>query len=1417
MKPILNLNKHPKDCENLSLINAENVKLSNDLSCLQSEEILKYSTITIELNNYYEDNSYIILGNIPCNDELILFAALEDDLNSEEIKKATIFRYNIKEDSIKSVYDELNYYGGKIKGDFTYNVNNELIIAFSEYDGEEDVPLRTINLGKFDEEKEQLPNELLSINPEIYIPTLTYEYVDGNLNKGWYYIFIRYKIDNYDYTKWFSISEKILIDTLEKQNIIKYYGYNKVNNDNNILLTGVYDYFNDNSIISKESIKINLINLSNCYKSYQLGIIYNNNLENKSLRTNDISIDVVSYIFNNSNLIEYDINDMLKDIYNPLNAKNLINYKNRLYISNYKENSLKDYDTSNIKVILKNKKIQLYDLKYAIPKTGIDDENYDIEEIDNIGELDLGSANALIVKDLIYKDKTYNENISESIDLLSKNEAYNFTYEFGEYRPNLDGQPQVVMSRNFIIITSTNFKLNIKFECIAYSNYRYSAKFVYLGFDGKTYTSACGISIYNTHMAVWLIENNITPNVLVTNNINGFNIINSNESFNDRKLNNTLIPGEIYSFYIHFIDKYGFFTQGYKIQNNIKLISKNKDIGLISINEIFPNQYLIVNSDDKVFNSIGGINLDEENQTASCYGLEWEVDYDILNIDGGGYLLYEDYKLVIDYLFNKYKSLSNIKDLTWRDIPDITLLNYAFFPYKNSNGDLLFKVPNSQIKIKSDEDGVYYYEADIYNFDVIDITIPKNFIGYYISYEKYEPVSNITGLLTKFDTQIDNDRLGFITYNNKESDYMLFYSSDFDINNYINLNYNILRIESKNCFDESKNFDEIENLELTNIGNLNLPEIKGKSDIEIKYYYINNYEIIVANDYIKGNSNLGTFLKIPIIKELFNDGANIYKASLLNLNKEIYNDYDKTLIKCSNVVYPNLDNSTLKCNLNGYITYNSFLIYNYNQFIFNTSDTIVYNKNYIQYYGEGFNNQKFLNYLQIPTYKNYFYETKEFNNAPQKISFRTKEITEDDDEIKEFGLKLGSLVSPLNTIDLFKNNYENPEHLIPKIYTNYKNINYLTEFDKFVRRSDIFKDESLSNAWRNFGLENYKVISENKGKITNLVGIGIYLLVHTEHSLFAFNNDNTLQTLDKNIQLAIPDIFDIDYRELITSDLGYAGLQDSDAYIVDQFGYIFYDNDSNRLFRFDETKLDYIDTDIIQFLYKYKPNKIRFGHDKDSNRILLNIRFKDKILLENNKTLSYNYIINKFISFHNYNFNTAINTKNNLYLLDGNRTIKEFDNAIIDTKQYKYPCKLDIIINDNYNIIKQLEYIIYKLYKYNRNTHEDYVHYPVEEMKLPYSGEQIRVYNNEVDTGWLDVKIDTEESKNVFSNYDKPHWDLGNWNFNYLRNKISNKLGLDLMSKLYGNYFIISIIFGDSNERIEFESLGYNITKDKNI
>ena len=59
-------------------------------------------------------------------------------------------------------------------------------------------------------------------------------------------------------------------------------------------------------------------------------------------------------------------------------------------------------------------------------------------------------------------------------------------------------------------------------------------------------------------------------------------------------------------------------------------------------------------------------------------------------------------------------------------------------------------------------------------------------------------------------------------------------------------------------------------------------------------------------------------------------------------------------------------------------------------------------------------------------------------------------------------------------------------------------------------------------------------------------------------------------------------------------------------------------------------------------------------------------------------------------------------------------------------------------------------------------------------------------------------------------NFTKPWWEFGNWNFNYLRNiKYSENNVADLMSRLYGNYFIIAITFGDSTLRCEFETLNY--------
>lgn len=1459
MKPILNLNKHPKNCENLSLVYSKNVRLSNDGSCLQSEEALIDKEIINRtlLDTYLGGFKYIAF--IPCNKELIIFVADNILITESTNYPIDIWRYNEESNQTKLVYKEYDYYQGIIKGDFTYNVHNDLIIAIAESDAIEDVPLKTINLGKFEEDKEQLSNELIPINPEVYIPTLfNYDYITGNLPKGWYHMFIRYKIDNINYTKWFDLGGDILVNDIEKQSIFKLYGYVKDEIDKPFS-TGALDYFSTNNDITNETLKLDISYIDDRYKYYQIGFICHNTSNIISYASFDIKTSDTTYILNIEKMYQMDYNELLIDNYNPLNVKNIINYKNRLYISNYKESLLNDYDTSNIKINLINNKKEYSDIYNQSYEGNVEDSlPYRTVVKDTQGVLpDIfndDSATPIIVSNLNIDNKIYNtliESETGQIPLSRNSTPYTIKCvdEKGNIKPQCKFKDFVLyINDTFKILTTNGNVLNIDFfvkffvtSHIELTSPENIVEFSYT-INNKVYKAVGKIYLWGNNTFKFTInESDITSEILIPTDVDedvNVSYINTKNSYNDRRKETSLIPGEVYNFYIHFVDKYGFETKGFKLkpQSILKIgipVLINYDNGKNKY------KYAIMKSNTNIFNEAGVLQIDREN----CIGVGNSFIYkkyeNLLTLDG---VCLTDYSNLEKKLNELYGSFSNNLNIKWEDVSignlDTYVLNteeeyidFLIYPekyekqslpiyldYYNKNGEKYFKIPYIPVKSKIVNGNIVYEYPNI-GISVENVEIPKGYVGYFISYEKLEESSKITGILTKYDYNDEdyNENNDLTNYNKCIGNKMYFYASDFDILDKVDINYNVLRIESKNSITPSQNYDVIENSIIESISNLNIPQNKDDENFNPKYIEISNYNILVGGDAIKNRFGLGTCLEIDIDNTLFPDGEyNIYKASLLNINNDNYSSNNKKLIKCTNIIYPNRNKEqNLIQYLNGRNTYNNFLIYDNNKFIYDDARNRVIGENEKIYIGYGDevstsnkNKAKVLAYVQIPVYQQYFYETKSFKNKPTSIAFK---INSNETEVN---VQLGLIVKPQNSIDLFENKFVHPDDYCPKFYTNNRtDIEYVTQFDKFVRRSDIIQDESASNAWRQFGLENYKVISENKGKITNLVGIGYYLLVHTEHSLFAFDSSNTLKTLDQNIQLKMPDIFDIDYRELITSDLGFAGLQDGDAYCIDSFGYIFYDNDSNRIFRFDEGNLNYIDTDIVQWLNKYKPNQIRFAVDKKSNRVLCTVNIDD-ITANHNVILSYNYSINKFISFHEYIIKQAVNTKNELYLVNELGEINVFNhNSLLQDNYSKNQCELQIIINDSYDRIKYLEYIIYRMFAVNitnKDIDADAHIYPVEEMLKPYSGLFIRVYNDEVDTEWLDCQIDFEEDKNKFANYKLPYWDKGNWNFSYLRDAI-NKM------RLYGNYFVVCFKFGGEKYRFEFESLGYNITKDRII
>ena len=1457
----LSLNKHPKDCKDLSLINARNIMVSNDFSCLQNElNITEHPT----LQDYLEDK--ILVGYIPCNTEVVLFTVSDDDYDSLKSNKtaidSTITRYDEESDEIIECLSNFKYHGGKIVGTFTYNVQNNLIIAVAESDSitGDKVPLRSINLGKFDEETKGTDRELNAglhaVSPELILPKFTdFTYVPGKTYKGWYYFFIRYKINNVDYTHWFPIGYPIFICDIEKQTIFKYgfksdYTSHLDNSVDRYTLSGCIDYFSSKSNIANETVDITLNNFDERYKYYQIGFICVAKDSSKAFRTNDISIENTLFNLSISDTNSYNINDLILDNYNYYNVKNVINYQNRLYISNFKENAnpvITKEQLGKIKLTYNRKLVSLNDISYQLITTDsnnvISTEERSVDDI--IDDYDVLEA---------FPIYTGTDN-NRTIDSIKIGQSF-------RYSNSLDNEP--TYEHGYLTTKGGN---QIQAELMLFKDSGHKIIHIKTEINGTSYEAHYESGLWGSTMT--LHYNNFYEDIIVSgsgSNI-GSNIafINTNNSFKKRKHDKTLIPGEVYSFYIHFVNKYGEATDGYRIPNDYGLQNVQKVI-IYAPDGSGSAEFPVTN---KIFNDDGTLNIDGA----------------IVHPRDGTINPTRVYGAIAGMLAN----LSNIPNLYWFQIPNATIpsSNTYFIPFINDNGDVLYKVPFEDC---SYDGTIIKYPEYTLNFDLGNFQLPEGYIGYYFSYEKFEPTIKHRGILTKFDistqseiAQAGENTVMYNDYNSTDIDKIEnvnFYSSSIDTDDNLDLDFNAL-ILMKNVVLHTNDtvYTPNEKVEFANgkfPANLNRAEYSG-TDINFTIG-LDKFNLVVAGDVLKNRSNIGSAIEIKVtdtLKTLFGNNPSIFKSALVKITKNLYTNENKILIKFTDVYYE-IKSDTIEFGLNGCITYNNFIVFDYNRFLFNTQNNLVLSEKYGQYLptdtldvyeinggsatplfivktfaGTGATPAKVapLYYAQIFTYDTIFNEGKSFKNEPAIYYLQLEKTISDDkvtNQIKQFAENIITL--PQNTIDLFENKYTSQDALNPKTFVNYDaNKEYIDTYNKRVRRSNVIADESNENSWRVFPLEGYKDITENKGIITNIVGVGTTFLVHTEHSLFMFDRNNTLQTADKEVQLAMPDIFDVDYKEVFTSDLGICGLQDRDAHIVDQFGYIFYDNDAHRIYKFGQGKIENIDLDIIQFLNKYKPYRIRFANDKEASRLLVNMYFHSAIeAIPQEETLSFNYVINKWISFHDYVFDAAFNTKQMLYYLinrkDDNVNVYTHMYIINDLFNYKDPHNsiqniyynkfenirenrqvnasvnsvIDIICNPSYEHIKYLEYIAYKLYKINIDSNT-YSPTPVEELKQPYSGDTLRVFNTEVDTGLLNILVDnesydTKKNKSIM-NYKKPWWELGNWNFNYLRDKKQGNVRFP--SRLYGNYFVIRFILKDDYRRIEFESLEYQITKDK--
>lgn len=1478
--PKLSLNKHPKDCDSLSLVNATNVKVTNDLTLISNEEDLKRNKIIYNtLNNEFGGSGHSIIGVIPCNDEIIIFASGQ--------ATSVIARYNEKENKCKIIYNgSLLNNINKIKGTFTYNVNNDLIIAISLYNTNTDEPLRVFNLGKFNDtniDNNQFKDEISSIIPEVKLPSIeNHYYVKGSCYKGWTYLYIRFKINKTDYTQWYNFGYPIFVDDIYRQQIFRYcfYQYRTGRNAAEINLynvddvdghsgvpmdgfgTGCYDGFSNNSEISNTTFAINLnFNNFNNFDQYQLGFVCASKAYTKAFITNDINISNTNYIFNPKYLSEGSITEFITAYYNYYNVKNIINYKNRLYISNYKEQTLnKKIDQSIIDSVSISLKVNTTNFAFSSTNKDI------VSTLKQIVTLTEKRKDVRSGQEQLKTPKQYFLDINSIPDITNQSIPFNKIL-------NVNDSIELIVK-----ITKEETTTN---KAIAIN----TINIIKDPSDNSTLPGYCKIKIgkdvYDSIEYCFKTDVDSNGNYInfkifdATNYIISFQkkCIDTISSFNDRLKESTLIPGEVYSFYIHYIDKYGHATNGYRINNKTRITTNTGDGYVIPIKIYLPvanltegciavNEEYTLKEFKDVLNSDGNLNIYNINRSTNKL------------ISSGSSASKSDIK---NYLLSLYGDLFADNITKYDDIKIANIFNSGnvngtttgtFGVYINENNERLFKIPEEEYY--STYEGIVNYK---YGLRVV-VKIPEDYIGYFISYEKFESTKKVTGFLTNKDAReisaIEYDIGQGVTFknyeNNKVSSDMYLYSSTFDIKDSLSTDYNFIRIKAKST-KYCKRDDSGNILVITEGNNGFIAEIS-KSDIlyrnssinyaydlnkslisytaiQDKIYPIDNYKLVVADSVKDDRGGLSTAIKLKNIESLFISDdkyrVNTYIASLYNYHNKLYVNKEKTLIRIGDIIYRSGTVSNIIENgFNGVYTYDGVIIYNGNGIIFNSENNNLYNTRGKVSKSIPDNSDKniglsvldetserafhlnipFLNYIQFPVIDTYYYESKHFNNNPQNVIFSI--IKPDEQDVNTKGYWPGLIVEPKNSIDLFSNPQGSQDDFIPTVYNNYRDdILNITQFDKTIRRSNVIQDESTVNAWRQFPTEGYKNINENKGIITNLVGIGVYLLAHTEHSLFMFNGDATLQTKDKSLQLLQPDAFDTNYVEVFTSDLGFGGLQDDLAFIVDQFGYIFYNNDFTRFYKFDNGQLSLIDQDIYLYLQDNKPTNVRFGNDKFNKRLLISLKLSNNTT----KTLSYNYELGNFVSFHDYNFIQGYNTKSKLYLISGNNLYNDIYN-FTDAKSYgtyeslsfstTYPSSISIILNEDYDAIKFLEFIKYNVRKVSKSNSLVSIS-PVKEGMQPYAGDILEIFSEFTNTGEIDINIDTT---NKFNRYSKPWFELGNWNFNYFRNKIStyNGSGSDKLTRIYGNYIVIKFTFDNKDKVcIEFENLNGSVSKQRKL
>ena len=629
----LNLNRTPQLAEDYSLVYARNIKLTKDGAITRDDGVDKlfnmndFETWISHHSNdsFYKDVAHFILneryegggdgsnlgsllelvGIIPDNNGFYAFYHFNtlDGNYASLSNKSFILFFNEKaeetESRISFVNCNWNWSGGDITGNVIKTLRGDIILNVAESpkdnNSEELVPFKSININKSSIEDNE---SIYTQTPNVPIINLKYLSKYPNLiPNGVYQFFIRYEIYEDFYTDWYPCSKELFAGTKQRLNSS---------------IVGSMEYIDTNSNAGSSFVfEVDKIYDSNVeYKSFQLGFILSTDdqIVGRTWKSFALNTSIIYFDYDKEFISEIDVEDLLNTTYGIYNVKNVTSYKNKQYISNYKETDF------NVASLENSANDIIIELKNASSQVEGNEFNVDINSHNFYVSVSGIKTNPVDVKDLC-KD-LFAQTINELYEILPNgNYPEELTFSNGPIDLDLiliedDGHTTPFDANNFHEIRYDIAEVPIDDTDPESPTWEYDKDIYEYGVDGATTT----IKNPSTEWSESLLDNVVFPNGIdsrtpddpdATFRYNNFVVADENYfqdlyisnvgeyclyvSFNNTgaryatyycrfRLNvnpgaivkekdfTTLLPIQQYKFYVHYVKKTGEITNGYLVK-----------------------------------------------------------------------------------------------------------------------------------------------------------------------------------------------------------------------------------------------------------------------------------------------------------------------------------------------------------------------------------------------------------------------------------------------------------------------------------------------------------------------------------------------------------------------------------------------------------------------------------------------------------------------------------------------------------------------------------------------------------------------------------------------------------------------------------------------------------------------------------